>query len=420
MKKNLITLCFCGCLLYGNAQPDSTQLSLQKAEQIFISRNLTLIAERYNIDIAQAKITQVKLWDNPSLSLEQNIYNRLNDKYFDVGKDGEASVEIEQIIQIAGQRNKRIKLEKINKENAKYQFEEVLRTLKSKLRETCIEIYFDNRSVKVYDTEIAALKLLLNTYQEQHQKGNLSLLEISRLEALLFSLDKDKSEITARLIENKETLNLLLNYEAGKPISPIIDTSVADKYKLEEIPYNDLCLTLTERPDIKISHTELQASKANLKLQKSMAAPEFAVKGIYDRAGNFINNYFAIGINISIPLFDRNQGNIKAARFDIQKKIKEKDLSIEKARSEVYATYSQLKRALQLYRSGNSELENNFDTLISGVNENFKLRNINMLEFIDYYESYKEVCLQLCESRKNVFLLMEKLNTLTGKNIFNY
>lgn len=420
MKKNIIVLFLCGCLFYGNAQPDSTRLSLQKAEQIFTSQNLTLIAERYNIDIAQAQITQARLWDNPSLSLEQNIYNRLNGKYFDMGKEGEATVEIEQIIQIAGQRNKRIKLEKINKESARYQFEEVLRTLRSELRETCIEIYFDDQSIKIYDTEISALQLLLNASREQQKKGNLSLLETTRLEALLFSLKKDKNEIITRLTENREKLNLLLNYQAGRSTTPFIDTSVADKCDLDKISYSDLCQMLTERPDIKISHTELQASEANLKLQKSMAAPEFAIRGMYDRAGNFINNYFALGISISIPIFDRNQGNIKAARFEIQKKDKEKALSIAKAQSELYTAYSQLKKTLQLYRSGNTELENNFGILISGVTENFKSRNINMLEFIDYYESYKEACLQLSESRKNVFLSMENLNKLTGHNLFNY
>ena len=68
------------------------------------------------------------------VSLEQNVYNRLNGRYFDFGKQGETIVEVEQLIYIAGQRNKRVRLEKINKEMALYQFEEVLRTLRSELK----------------------------------------------------------------------------------------------------------------------------------------------------------------------------------------------------------------------------------------------------------------------------------------------
>ena len=38
------------------------------------------------------------------VSLEQNVYNRLNGRYFDFGKQGETIVEVEQLIYIAGQR----------------------------------------------------------------------------------------------------------------------------------------------------------------------------------------------------------------------------------------------------------------------------------------------------------------------------
>lgn len=74
------------------------QLSLKDAEKIFLERNPSLIAERYNIDMAQAQVTQARLFENPVISLEQNVYNRLNGKYFDMGKEGEATAEIEQVI----------------------------------------------------------------------------------------------------------------------------------------------------------------------------------------------------------------------------------------------------------------------------------------------------------------------------------
>ena len=75
-------------------------LTLKEAEQRFLERNLSLIAERYNIDMAQAQVLQARLFENPVISLEQNVYNRLNGKYFDFGKEGETVVEVEQVIQI--------------------------------------------------------------------------------------------------------------------------------------------------------------------------------------------------------------------------------------------------------------------------------------------------------------------------------
>ena len=83
-------------------QATTGTLTLKEAEQRFLERNLSLIAERYNIDMAQAQVLQAKLFENPVISLEQNVYNRLNGKYFDFGKEGEMVVGIEQVIRLAG------------------------------------------------------------------------------------------------------------------------------------------------------------------------------------------------------------------------------------------------------------------------------------------------------------------------------
>ena len=420
MKRLIIILFFSS--IYGllHAQESPLQLSLKDAEKMFLERNLSLIAERYNIDKAQAQVTQARLFDNPVISLEQNVYNRLNGKYFDVGKEGEATAEIEQVINLAGQRNKRVRLEKANKEIAEHQFEEVLRTLRSELNKTFVEICFSTRSIGIYDKEIESLSLLMKAFREQQNKGNISLLESSRLESLLLSLRKEKNEQENNLVNLRGELNLLLSLPAGQDIDLLLDDDILKQVDTAAVPFADMDNMLSVRPDLKMAHSNVTAAKANLKLQRSMAAPEFSIKGMYDRAGNFINNYFAVGVSVSVPIFNRNQGNIKSAKIDIMQNGKEEEYAIEKARMELYAAYSQLQKAVELYRSSNDELEHNFGRLIEGVNENFRKRNISMLEFIDYYQSYKETCLQLYELKKDVFLAMENLNTIVGQTVFNY
>ena len=403
-----------------HAQDVPLNLTLKDAGLLFTERNLSLIAERYNIDMAEAQIRQAKLFENPVISLEQNIYNRLNGKYFDVGKDGEAGVEIEQVINLAGQRNKRVKLEKINKEIAQYQFEEVLRTLHGELNETFVEIYFTQKSIQIYDKEISSLENLLAGMKEQLEKGNISFLEISRLESMLLSLKKEKNEQEKNLSISRSEFNLLLNLPPQYISQPILDEKILEQIDLSRISYSLLTDMLKERPDVKTAQSGVSASLANLKLQKSMAAPDFSVKGIYDRAGNFIDNYFALGISISIPVFNRNQGNIKSARLNMQKADKEKEYIFNKADAELFAAYNRLSKTVSLYQDMNKDLEQNFEKLIAGTITNFEKKNISLLEFIDYYESYKESSLQLYETKKNVFLAMENLNTIIGKNVFTY
>lgn len=402
------------------AQQVAGTLTLKEAEQRLLERNLSLIAERYNIDMAQAQVLQAKLFENPVISLEQNVYNRLNGKYFDFGKEGEAVVEIEQVIHLAGQRNKQVRLEKINKEIAEYQFEEVMRTLRQELNEKFVEVYFLSKSIAIYEKEVNSLQVLLGGMKIQQEKGNISLMEISRLESMLFSLRKEKNERENDLLTTRGELNLLLNLPEDTQVQLSLDEEVLQQLDLSQLSFADLKAIINERPDQKIARSTVNASRANLKLQKSMAFPEFSVKGNYDRVGNFINDYFAIGVSLSVPIFNRNQGNIKAARFSIQQAGVQQEYAANRADMELFTAYTSLEKATQLYQSTNMDLERNFEKLITGVNENFTRKNISLLEFIDYYDSYKETCIQLYEIKKNVFLAMENLNTVVGQNVLNY
>ena len=402
------------------AQQVAGTLTLKEAEQRFLERNLSLIAERYNIDMAQAQVLQAKLFENPVISLEQNVYNRLNGKYFDFGKEGEAVVEIEQVIHLAGQRNKQVRLGKINKEIAEYQFEEVMRTLRQELNEKFVEVYFLSKSIAIYEKEVNSLQVLLGGMKIQQEKGNISLMEISRLESMLFSLRKEKNERENDLLTTRGELNLLLNLPEDTQVQLSLDEEVLQQLDLSQLSFADLKAIINERPDQKIARSTVNASRANLKLQKSMAFPEFSVKGNYDRVGNFINDYFAIGVSLSVPIFNRNQGNIKAARFSIQQAGVQQEYAANRADMELFTAYTSLEKATQLYQSTNMDLERNFEKLITGVNENFTRKNISLLEFIDYYDSYKETCIQLYEIKKNVFLAMENLNTVVGQNVLNY
>ena len=398
----------------GAAQEGVVRLSLDDALERFAACNLSLIAERYHVDMAEAQVTQAKLFENPVVSFEQNVYNRNNGKYFDLGKEGEAVVEIEQLIYIAGQRNKRVRLEKLNKEMAVYQFEEVIRTLRGELKEKFVDLYYTRKSLSVYDREIGYLSTVLDVYKEQNAKGNVSLLEKSRIQALLLSLKQERNGISNEAVALEGDLRLLLGLKREEVPEPLFDESALDRIELEKLPLAELSARMAGRPDLKQAEAGIRASEADVRLQRSLAFPEVSLKGAYDRAGNFCNNYFAIGLSVSVPLFNRNQGNIKSARLSVLRNNTLAEQARRQADNELFACYTKLAKALELYRSSDYELERDFDRIIEGVNAGFRKRNISMLEFIDYYEAYKETCLQLYGMKRDVVMAAEGLNTIVG------
>ena len=78
----LFITCLTGILLCHQGRRPIRQTYFTGSWQRFATCNLELIAERYNIDIAEAGVIQARLFENPVISLEQNVYNRLNGEVF--------------------------------------------------------------------------------------------------------------------------------------------------------------------------------------------------------------------------------------------------------------------------------------------------------------------------------------------------
>lgn len=421
MKRFLsIILALLPLLHTGATEENRLKLTIHEAERYLADHNLRLLAEHYAVDQAKARVIQAKLFDNPVISFEQNVYNRINGRYFDFGKEGESAVELEQLIYIAGQHNKRVKLEKINHEMSAYQYEEVARTLRGELRQKFVELYFTRRSLTVYDDEIQAINDLLAIYKTQQEKGNISLLEKARLEALLLALRQERGDLINQTTVLSGELRLLLGINDQTQVEPVIDESALDRIDLSDISFADLLARLPERPDLKIAQSRRRASEADLKLQRALAFPEVSLKGAYDKAGNFINDYWAIGLSISLPIFNRNQGNIKAAKLAILQSGQQEAYEQQQAENELYTCYARLDQAIRLYRSTDLSLVGDFSKILAGVNQSFRQRDISLLEFIDYYESYKTTCLRLNDLKQEVLQALEEVNIAAGENLFTY
>ena len=407
--------------LYTEATEENRlKLTIHEAERYLADHNLRLLAEHYAEDQAEAQVIQAKLFDNPVISFEQNVYNRINGRYFDFGKEGESAVELEQLIYIAGQHNKRVKLEKINHEMSAYQYEEIARSLRGELQQKFVELYFTRRSLTVYDDEIRAINDLLAIYKTQQEKGNISLLEKARLEALLLALRQEQGDLINQTTALSGELRLLLGINDQTQVEPVIDESALNRIDLSDISFADLLARLPERPDLKIAQSKRRASEADLKLQRALAFPEVSLKGSYDKAGNFINDYWAIGLSISLPIFNRNQGNIKAAKLAILQSGQQEAYEQQQAENELYTCYARLDQAIRLYRSTDLSLAGDFSKILEGVNQSFRQRDISLREFIYYYESYKTTCLRLNDLKREVLQALEEVNIAAGENLFTY
>jgi cobalt-zinc-cadmium efflux system outer membrane protein len=120
-----------------------------------------------------------------------------------------------------------------------------------------------------------------------------------------------------------------------------------------------------------------------------------------------------------LPFFNRNQGNIKNAKIQLEQSKVSYESGIEKVKNDVTTNYVIAQRSEKLLASFDPNFDADNRRLINEVTINFQKKNITMLEFLDFYNSYKQNVLQLNQLRYNKINALEQLNFSTGKILFN-
>lgn len=398
---------------------DSLKLTLPEAEQQFTQKNFFLLAQKYNIEVSKAAIIQANLLPNPTVNLEQTIIPKstiAND--VQIGAFGQRAIQIQQLIQVAGKRNKQVAVAKIGAEISEYQFSEIIRELLFQLRSSFYQIHFLEKTLIMYDEEILNISRLVGAYKEQVQKGNLPQKELIRLQSFLIILQTEESNIKTQIADNEATLRILLAENTTQFIEPILDDSKLISLNLSGLSLENLINSANEnRPDLKIQEASTRLATANLNLQKALAKPDVTVGYSYDRAGNYVNNYHAFTVSMGLPFFNKNQGNIKAAENQIEANKQYLAQTSNQLENEVLQAFTKAQEGENLFRKIDPNYQDGFEKLIEGVLENYQKRNLTLIEFTDFLESYKNTVSQLNTLQSNRMQAFENLNFVVGKKV---
>jgi len=424
MSRTWITLVLCiffiNPLLKAQPHQDTVRLTLPEAEKMFLDSNLQLLAGRYNVDASKALIIQARLWPNPNLSISHALYSGQLDKFFPTGKNDETTVNLSQLILLAGKRNKQVKLAQAGAQLTEYQFFDLLRTLKYTLRTDFFHIYYLQQSAKVYDEEIKALQQIVTAFNEQAGKGYISEKEVIRIRAQLYSFQGEYSDLLSQINDVQSELRLVLQVKPTLYIDPAVDSTVLDKLDPGQYPLNTLVdSAYHNRTDLQMARANTNIGRLNYNYQKALAVPDLTLSVGYDEAGSFLTNYYGIGAAIDLPFFNRNQGNIKSAKAQIASALATEKGTQATVEENVSASLQKAFTQQKLYRTVDPKFYGDFARLLHEVVANYQKRNISILDFLDFYDSYKQNTLQLNSIQFNRVSAFEDINYYTGTNFFN-
>lgn len=381
-------------LFNGRAQTlESETLFLNRstAENIFQENNLSLLAEKLNIDIAKAQTIQAKVWPNPTFSIsEVNLWSNATAEtmpalWRNYGKKQEFGAQIEQLLITAGKRKKRIAIEKLNTEMAAEYYEDLLRSLKIELRNDLSELEYNQELQIIYKNQLASLKNLLQSYTNQLKEGNISQDTFIRLRAAELEYRNELKHLQADNEKMQTQLKVLLHLN---PYSKLVIKSQEIKNALIPSLKTLIQFGLENRPDLRNAALKERVSESKVSLENALRIPDVTFQASYDRGGNIMQNFFGVGFSVDLPIFDRNQGNRKVAEFALEQSKIEIDNAVLKAKSEIIESFNNYIRIQELQQEFQDGYENQLDTILEKYTENFLIKNISLLAYLDFAEAY--------------------------------
>ena len=411
----LVTFNF--CCTNATAQ-DTLSLTIQDAEKIFLQNNLSLLAAKYNIDANRALIRQAKLWDNPVLSTDQNVYDQQGSFFKHDGNSGQVYIQVVQLIKTAGKRNKLAQLAQDNTILSSEQFDDLLRTLRYTLINDLFEIDHQLKLKRVYDSEIGQFQKLVAGMDEQLKAGNVSVKDNMRVKALLFSLQNELVSIEATIIPVESEIKLLLKKSDSVFIKPSYNYYLPDLIKTELPSKQQLIQTAFEnRPDLKIAKAQLDYQDHNLVYQRSLVKPDINIGTEYDQRSSYAPNYVGLAVSLPLNILNKNQGNISSAKYSIKQQEVVVDGTLAKVSSDVATAYDKIKFYQQVNNPQQLDFSKQYDALFQNMLSSYQQRQVNLLEFIDFTDAYKDSKLKLLDQHTALIRSLLELNYQVGKDV---
>ena len=411
---------------------DTLRVTTDQALELFIQRNYNLIAQRFNVNLAQATILQAGLRDNPNISVGANAYNPATKTLFPFGPQNSAAVpenngnatgntvnvQVQQLINLSRSRTKLVQLSSTNAEVQQAAFEDLLRTARYQLFQTFYNVIAERRRLRLLQQQRDQLDRLLVGFREQLRLGTVAGFEVTRLELERESLEKDHSDQLVQLGIDESALRVFLAAPGttfvspeGQPLLPEAPTALPTLAELTALAYQ-------YRPDLRAATRQTTYAQQNLRLQHALAVPKVALGVSYASYGSTYPNFYLLQAAMDVPVFNRNQGNIQAAQVGIQQSgnvLNQVNLQVEQ---DVAAAAEQLRHATDLRRRVTPRFVASIQDVSRNATRDYQLRLIDLVSFIDKIRAYKDAQMHLIDVGNRLELAKQQVNYVTNTPVF--
>ena len=358
--------------------PDLTgSLTLRDALTAAILRSPTLVGFGYEVRAAEARVLQAGLLPNPELEAEMENVTGSGD--LDDGEGAETTALISQLFQLGGDRRARRRVAAAERDLAGWAYEAQRIGVVSDVATRYYRLLaVQGRLALARETEALAEELY-QSVTRQIEAGEVAGVERYRAEVALARV-----RLQTRRVERELSSARHLLAATWGATDPAFTEASGELGELDEMPGRGRMLeAVVDSPDLARFAAEVARQRAGIDLARAEGVPDLtlAAGAKYLRESDDVG--LVVGAGIPLPLFDRNQGNVLAARAELARTLTQQRAAEVIARTAVVVAYEELAAAYDEAASLRDELIPAAERSYAAVQEAYRQGQVSTLEVLD-------------------------------------
>ena len=395
-------------------QPAPTvKIDLQRAIQLALGHNHALLAARTLVTQSKANEVTASLRPNPVFTWNGLFWpfftpSQLNGDYINNATEFDALFSY--TFERGRKRGWRMQNARDNTAVVQSQVRDSERALTFNVAQQFISILLAESSLSFAQQDLASFQQTLEVSEEQYKKGAISEGDFLKIKLQMLQFQQDVASAQLARQQALDSLRDLVGYESVPRDYDVTGDLTFTPVQGNVEDFQAKALNL--RPDLRAANQSVVAAKSGYMLAKANGKRDLTLTSGYSHVA--AANDASFSVNMEIPLFDRNQGEIARTHAAITQSEEAKDATQQAVMTDVATAFEAVKtgeRVVQLYQSGYlKESKESLD--ISRYA--YQRGAASLLDFLDAERSYRSTQLTYRETLATYMLAVEQLNEAAG------
>jgi len=412
LKAQPVTAMGAARAVYGQV-PGPVAITIDQAVNEALDRNLNLLAERFNVSVADAAVVTAGLRPNPVLTAS---LMRPDQSLVDAGiSPHEQVIRTDYVIERGDKREWRLNQAALAKSIVILQLENTIRMLRLDVESAFIDLQLAKQNLSLAQGNLTAFNNLVQINTERVRAGDLSQVELSRSQLAALQFQNDVRQQETKLRVAKTRLGTLLGRGSG---SDAIDVTGDLRKDVQPLDYEQLRRqALDARPDVRALRADQARSVADTRLQLANGTADYTISGEYHRqeGSEVRGNSYGVFFSVPLPIFSRNQGEVARAQVQ-QQQTRTKVQALEQdIASEVANAYAEYSASHEIVQTIETRMLTPARDVRTTTEYSYRRGEASFVEFLDAVRAYNDTMQSYNEARAAYARSLYALDAISGK-----